>query len=775
MKRQDFKDYARIPEPVSQAYIRAVDALQEEPMKKRKVSTALVVALVLMLAAFTALAAVLLSGRDFVEEVMRPMAQENASESWTEEEVSEILRVARENGLQLNEDQEAQLLARGGYYKEEMMRLFMKLGLGDDPSTWSIEDQAWYGQMLIDIGLYEVSSATLPEEGEATEAQMLAAVQARVSQFDPQAPITDEAVYRRHTTYQWTALDDDGTMEKQWYVVYEPLDLTHASYRFTLDTGANILYESVTPGIAAQAEQPTPEALRYRYTELYGSFYDWTMETWVEFQPMLRAAVAAHGVEREEALELIAHSDFALPAADALSKEAAMEAATQAILAKEGVGQSALRPDKAYAVYLLGEETPVWKVTVPAAAEGDYLVEVGAQTGEAQSIQFAPYGVSSIARSFVLESVYQAQEKALPAGTLRFANRGYQAVEPLPDGGFVLVGSAWRADGTTQAWAARVNAQGQTLWEVLYDEGRVFSEAVWCADGTLLLAMEPQKGEWFSLAVVTLDGNGQMLSGPILLKDRGWAYKGKDCLLVAKDYEGSGTRPSTLMAVNAKGQILWDHTYDELTGAGYHPHAAEDGYLLSGGAQGYPYDQQSGIWGLMARLDDQGNLLWTSRMEDYPQTGISAYLETADGGMFGAGMYYGKYEEDAEDYQKLSDFVVRFDADGNVLWCRYYPEINPVQGILSFELLPAPEDGVLMLARSLDGNEWYLVHLDGEGAVQGQWQPQFAVLDNVREGAFTAGGQSYITYCSRAEYEGATGPINTYVMPVRWPASAAGD
>lgn len=770
MKQHDLKDYARIPEHVSQAYMRAAHDLQEEPMIKRKLSTALVVAVILALVAVTALATALLSGKEFVQEVMGPKAQENQSQSWTEDEVQEILRVAEENGLQLTEEQKTQLLDRGGYYKEELMRIFVKLDLGDQPSTWSIEDQAWYSQMLIDIGLNTGSTTALPEEGEATEADVLAVVQARIYEADPNAPLTDETVYRRHTTYLWTSVDDE-TLEKQWRIEYEPLDLTHAKYRFVLDTEANILWEWTEPGIANMEEVPRPESLRHRYEELYGKFYDWEMEVWVDFQSLLRQSVAVHGVEWDDSLEFISLSSFALPEVGALTKVIAINRAVMEVMAQEGIQADSLKQNGAYAVYLTDEESPVWKITIPTILQGDYLVEIHALTGEMRNIHFAATGSGRIARSFMLESVYQAtlESRQTQAGEICLANRSYQAVEPLADGSYLLVGSSWRDDGTTQAWAARIGADGQSLWDVLLEEGTEFTEAVAQSDGTYLLAMTPRKGDHFSLALVTLDENGQMLSDPVHLPLLGWASKGKDCLLIGEYSGKSGVSSSAIRAVNAKGEILWERPDGVLKEYGYRMHISDEGYLLTGNVREYPYNQESNMWGMMGRTDDRGNLLWVGVMEEHPYTAISKHIETSDSGMLGTGAYYRRYEDDAEDYQSLSDFVVRFDAAGNVLWCRYYLELDPVDGTIFLDMLQAPDDGVLLLARTLAGGDYTYYQMDRDGNVIKQWKPQFAIMSILDEGMFTAGGQDYLIYHSRAEYAGSIGPVSTFVAPIVWP------
>ena len=121
---------------------------EEKPMKK-KVSVALVLAIVLALLTIGALAA-LLGSKEFVGNVLAPKAAINASDKWTQEEVQEILRIAEENGIALSDENLARLQSGDGYFKEELMRLFAKVDLGFYPSTWSLEDQAWYDQFLVD-------------------------------------------------------------------------------------------------------------------------------------------------------------------------------------------------------------------------------------------------------------------------------------------------------------------------------------------------------------------------------------------------------------------------------------------------------------------------------------------------------------------------------------------------------------------------------------------------------------------------------------------------
>ena len=693
-------------------------------------------------------------------EVMRPKAQDSQSQYWTEAEVAEILRIAGENGLSLSEEIQARLLKVGGYPKEELMRLFMKLDLGYYPSTWSIEDQVWYGRMLVDTGLIDETFNTLPEEGEATESEVLAVLQAHIlRRYDPGAPLTDETIYRRHATYAWMQVnpDDESVLEKRWFVEYEPLDLTHSDYSFLVDTKANILEERSTPGLMSQDELPTPRALMERYEELYGKFNGWEMATWVGFQQMLRDAAANHGFGSSKVLELLSRSEFAIPQEGEMAKNAAVDAAMGAVMAQESIQESDLQRSKAYGVYLRGGEAPIWKVTIPAAREGNYIAEVNAQNGEVRNILPVPlHGSGSIARSFMLESVYQAHhaEAEFRAGTLRFDGR-LAGAKPLRSGDFLLYGLAWVDADTTDAWAARVNPAGETLWEVRLEEGMCFDAAVALSDGGILLAMLPKKGEPFTLTVVTLDADGQRIGDPVTLQMQGWAYEGKDCLLVHKHYPADSSRrtpPYTLLAVDGKGETLWEHTYDELKGTGGFPWPAANGYVYSGMTQDAPFDQTGGF-AMMTRLDDQGNLLWKRRMGQFPGSSIMVHLETNDGGMFGTGMFMD---------------VIRFDAEGNVLWCSFYPQqlLNLHDAYSIQALLPAPDDGVLAIAQKRRTGNLMFIHLEKDGNVVAAWWQKLEDFPTSFREAFTTGEQIYLVYQDEVDY----GPSNnTYIAPFIWP------
>jgi len=626
------KTFGEVPEDFKRFVINA--SYQEEPPIKKKLSVGLVLAFVLLLIALGAAAAVILSGKEFAGEVLAPMSVENASARWTPGELDEILRIASENGIALPDDVLLRLQQEDGTYKEELMRVFVKLDLGFYPATWPIEDQAWYDALLVECGLLDVQTRFVPEGGEISLDQALEIAVANIKDhFGDPVDVTDESIYRRFVEYR-QMMNGGDVIPRKWYIGYEALLPTQNSYHLTIDTDGTVEELRCEPGISS--------------------------------------------VENPASANQTLNSD-----------------------------EAALR----------------------------------------------------------YEDMLRLDSKHVSA-------------TPLKNGDILLVGRAGADADTTDAWAARINPIGERLWEVQNAEGWEFKEAVEMSDGSFLLAMSPKKGEYFTLALVTLDTNGQMLNGPVTLDVQGFAYKGKDCLIVCKRYDtDSRTPPNTLLAVNGKGEALWEHTYDELQGRiGFHPYPAVDGYILFGMEEDPSDETQRGAWGMMAKLDDQGNLLWKRLMERYPNTAISYILETDDGGMFGAGWNTRRGEDDAEEYE-MSDFVVRFDAEGNVLWFRYYPELEPADEnhmSLSFEnLLPASNGGVLVIAsdswpRSSDLGLRF-IHLDGDGNVLADWRQKLSI-DKFRfdgshqSGAFTAGTQNYLIYHDWAEAD------TTYITSFGWQA-----
>ena len=265
---------------------------KEMPMRK-KLSVGLILALVMLLLAGCALAATLLGGKDFVDRVVAPRAAQTDSNMFTQKEVQEILRIARENELALDEDTEERLLAmQDGYYKEELMRLFVKQEYGRQPAAWPIEVQHWYDEMLNACGqgdgyVYNV----LPEADEITQEQALQiAVDYIKTRWDQKADVENEELYSRFLTYTETVLNP-YLRERKWMIEYVAKDLYHADYLLHISPDGEVKDAQRTPsplsGEGNEAGAFVGDRIARKYENVYG-VVEYDTAVMIEYQELLR-------------------------------------------------------------------------------------------------------------------------------------------------------------------------------------------------------------------------------------------------------------------------------------------------------------------------------------------------------------------------------------------------------------------------------------------------------------------------------------------------------
>lgn len=400
-----------------------------------------------------------MSSKEFVENALAPKAVQNESDRWTQEEVEEILRIGEENGLFLSEGDLAQLREGDGEYKETLMREFAKVDLGFYPSTWSIEDQAWYDQLLLDCGLSDRRTRFLPEEGEKTEAEAEAiAIQYILDHYDGAVDVTDETTYRRHAQYMlWS---DEG--DKIWDIEYVGLDLTHDTYVALVTPQGNVREDESRhyPGLRLEGEEvSTPNEVDDRYGDVFGSIYKWEPETWVSFREALQKSAAVHGCESESLAAILAQ-EYGVPDAAALSKEEAIQKAAGMIVENGRVKGEELRMASAYALYLLEDGKPVWRAAIPSSGDTWYWVEMDARSGGLRKAGTWQPGKPWY-RNVVLDSIANApiRRPALPEGFLPLdANTMYeQAVENAKQGKTPFL---WGSDAAPDFFWKRLEEMG---------------------------------------------------------------------------------------------------------------------------------------------------------------------------------------------------------------------------------------------------------------------------------------------------------------------------
>ena len=347
--------------------IQAMPAERKELPMRKKLSVGLILVLASLLLAGCALAATLLGGKDFVDHVVAPKAAESDSSRFTQEEVQEILRIARENELTLDDDIEQRLLdTENGYYKEELMRLFVKQEYGRLPGAWPIEVQHWYDEMLNACGqgdgyVYNV----LPAEGEITQEEALQIAYDYICQHwekDPQ--VEDKALYTRFLSYTETVVNPHLT-ERQWILEYQAKDLYHSDYRLFIAPDGTVK-EAVHMPSSLNDEWRAFDAdvgsrIDRKYENEYGAVI-YTTDYVMEYQDLLRQFVMKHGDERLSSGEKhILNQTYLKP-------DSAMITAEEAIArAKEACGDlewASMYRDGETAICMQADGRAVWKVTL---------------------------------------------------------------------------------------------------------------------------------------------------------------------------------------------------------------------------------------------------------------------------------------------------------------------------------------------------------------------------------------------------------------------------
>ncbi|HEY3296467.1 MAG TPA: T9SS type A sorting domain-containing protein [bacterium] len=210
---------------------------------------------------------------------------------------------------------------------------------------------------------------------------------------------------------------------------------------------------------------------------------------------------------------------------------------------------------------------------------------------------------------------------------------GCFAVQPTPDGGFILAGMTGSFgeghDGPSDAWVIKTNANGDSLWS------RKFGGPL--SDG-------------FYAVQIAADG--------------GYVFAG------FTDSYGIGGRDFWLVKTTADGADVWSHTYG---GGGFDECRAmaktSTGFALAGVTNSWRERDQNFY---LFNVDEDGQSLWTTSTGNGKVYGTTvadycnAVAQTLDGGFVMAGSTY-NVNADAEDF-----WMVRTRANGDSLLARPY-------------------------------------------------------------------------------------------------------
>lgn len=360
-----------------------------EIIVKKKLSTALVLTLVLMLLAMGALAAVLLSARELIEQKAVPMANQSEGNSYSVEETNKLLKLAEENDITLSDEAKKKinkfLSNNQGYYKEEMLMALAKAEFGEAPASWTLEEQKWFGDVCVAIGFIEETLQVIPTVDEISQEQAEKIAEEYIhSHYDKSVNLNDVTVYKRGAQYL------NGNVEgeypgRYWALYYEPLTVTAAGYSIYINSKGEVWKDDVRPGVK---EGSDIETIRRKFITAYG----WNISAWR--QPELQAfqqAIEQSGSTNDKAVLCLKRTEYPNVSDEAMEPERAADIAAKALVLSDYTFMNA--------VYIGDSPNPVWKVRLvvklkdgeknnsdPYGGPFNYYVEVDSKSGEVKSI-----------------------------------------------------------------------------------------------------------------------------------------------------------------------------------------------------------------------------------------------------------------------------------------------------------------------------------------------------------------------------------------------------
>lgn len=356
---------------------------------KKKISVGLVLAFVLVLLTLTALAVALLTARDITEQYGIPMANQSEGNSYSVEETNILLELAKENGITLSENAMASIdkdLSNGiGYYKGEMLMALAKAEFGDDPGAWTLDEQKWFDDVGVAIGIVDQPQLALPNVDEITQEQAEQIAEDYIhNRYDSSLNLLDSAKYSKGVQYL------DGNADGHypglyWSITYAGLSVDTATYQVFINSHGEVWDCYASPVVK---EGALIETIWGQYDFILGSnFGGWSQTEIQEFQKIVETSPSLN----DPAIPCIKQTTYPDIPQNGMSAEEAGAIAVQAV----GLEVSTYMG----AVYIGDDPNPIWKVYVlvefpdgtydksaPLAHFARYYIEVDSVTGEVKNI-----------------------------------------------------------------------------------------------------------------------------------------------------------------------------------------------------------------------------------------------------------------------------------------------------------------------------------------------------------------------------------------------------
>ena len=376
---------------------------------KRKLTAGWVLALTLMLLTVTAVAAVLLTHTEIVEQFAVPMAQQNdtgeaTQDVFSNEELSQLVAILKENGISLDEDARIMraLESGSGYWEEETLMDICREAFGGLFYEWSIEEKYWFDTMTVKIGFKERNPYLIPEEGDMSipEAKVYAAKLLKDA-YGAELPLESDDTWQIIEWFYAPWTDESGAQPAQWRFEYVYRNTGETEYTINFSRDGRILKTTESSIHGEITEVESFSMARQIMNNRYGNISRWPVQAWAEYGRLIEPLTAeTQGDWRWQ------HAGYRFPPADAISEQEAIRIATETVGLEGSIS--------ALIICCEDNGTPIYKVTLfihffgnemSAAYDAIWCVEMDCVTGEVLDKREYRYAESDAMMMYVPFSV----------------------------------------------------------------------------------------------------------------------------------------------------------------------------------------------------------------------------------------------------------------------------------------------------------------------------------------------------------------------------------
>lgn len=248
-------------------------------------------------------------------------------------------------------------------------------------------------------------------------------------------------------------------------------------------------------------------------------------------------------------------------------------------------------------------------------------------------------------------------------------------IQQTKDGGYILCGMLETPRTETHknkesAWLIKTDANGNKLWDRMFDGGYINSLQQTSDDGYIMCGTTESYGaDKANIWLIKTDAEGNKIWDKTFGDNKGalgesiqQTTDGGYIVCGTKELYGDDNDDIWLIKTDAEGNKLWNKIYGgEHDNLGCSAHqTADGGYVLCGIIKYRPTDYEINTWPRLVKTDNDGNMLWDKTLGPGNQQ-CGPMIQSTDGGYVLCG-------DSMIVMATIQVLLIKTDINGDTLW-----------------------------------------------------------------------------------------------------------